>query len=154
MCNMLIIDYNTLRRFLIHRLHISDIPTFFRRFAPENTDGGKDKNWRKWTPASVSCSYPAGQEITPCLPWKKDCLFDLTSDPCEQNNIASVYPTMLRYLQQKIRLYNATAVPPQMAPFDPAASADLWDGWAVPWLDPQPMDNGITTNPFGTATPR
>ena len=66
---------------------------------------------------------------------------------------------MLRSLQQKIRLYNATALPAQVPRWRllthwPAASADLWDGWAVPWLDPQPMDNGITTNPFGTATPR
>ena len=75
-------------------------------------------------------------EVSPCVPAQADCLFDLENDPCETNNIAESYPEMLKLLQDKIRVYNATSFPAVIKPFDPAADPLLWQGLWVPWKEP------------------
>ncbi|XP_055333781.1 arylsulfatase B-like [Paramacrobiotus metropolitanus] len=90
---------------------------------------------KSWTPLSVNCNAPEGVERAPCQPWLTDCLFDITSEPCETNNIASVYPSTLRKLQLRLRALNDTAYPPQILPYDPASNPDLYDGFWVPWKD-------------------
>ncbi|OWA53085.1 Arylsulfatase J [Hypsibius exemplaris] len=102
---------------------------------PEGTTAG-DMSWRGYSPAAVKCNFREGVEVTPCVPEVADCLFDLTHDPCELNNIAARYPATVQFLQQRIQSYNATALPSVSKPFDPQSNPNLWDGWWVPWKDP------------------
>jgi arylsulfatase B len=118
--------------------------SFFGWFRTPGTAAGDD-SWRVWTPARVNCNFPEGVEVSPCVPSQGPCLFDLTNDPCELNNIAASYPSMLALLQAKIQVYNQTYVDPHIQPIDPAADPALWDGNWVPWKDPQPLDNPIET---------
>lgn len=106
----------------------------FYRYRSEGTS--VDNEMTIWTPASVDCNFPEGVEISPCRSWLEDCLFDLTNDPCEQNNIARSYPAMLDLLRSKLVEYNATSVPIQNKPFDPMSNPDLYGGIFVPWKDP------------------
>jgi hypothetical protein len=99
-------------------------------------EGTTDNSWKTYSPAEIVCNFPEGIEVSPCLPWKADCLFDLTNDPCELNNIAATYPSMLKLLQDKLHVYNATSIPAGIKDFDPAAHPDLWQGWWVPWKEP------------------
>ena len=49
------------------------------------------------------------------------CLFNVTADPCELNNLAFDFPTVIRVMEDVINKYNATAVPPGNKPIDPRA---------------------------------
>ena len=97
---------------------------------------------------SIRCNSPYNTEVKGCVPWQKACLFDLTDDPCEMNNIADTRPEILEFLQQKMEVYNVTAVPPVVAKADPLSNPDRWHGWFVPWLDEQPWDDGVPSGPL------
>ncbi|GAU91878.1 hypothetical protein RvY_04053 [Ramazzottius varieornatus] len=99
-----------------------------------------DDSWKNWSPASVDCRYPEGMEVSKCEPWLHDCLFDVTEDPCEQRNVAYDFPDVLRSMQERLKHYNATAVPSATLPFDPNSDPAKWGGWWVPWKDEEPMD--------------
>ncbi|GAU92446.1 hypothetical protein RvY_04524 [Ramazzottius varieornatus] len=120
-------------------------------WAPEGTNAGRNDevpDWKTWTPVAVNCNFPEGIEVNPCRPNVSDCLFDLTNDPCELNNIAESYPAMLKLIQGKIQGYNASSYPAAIKGYDPASNPDNWEGWWVPWKDPQPWDEGVVTNPL------
>ena len=91
-------------------------------------------------------------EQTACVPWNQDCLFDLTNDPCEQTNLAAVYPDVLARLQEKLKVYNSTAVPSNYVAVDPAAKPSLWGGWWVPWLDAVPVLPPVPYAPFNPSS--
>ena len=101
--------------------------------APNDWSGA---SWRVPTPASVECNYNGGAAKTLCDPSNSNCLFDLTRDPCELENLADRYPAMLNYLQEKIRMYNTTAALNVYKTIDPKANPDLWGGIWSPWLEP------------------
>ena len=103
------------------------------------------------TPVSINCGMPEPIEKTVCRPWIADCLFDLTSDPCETNNIAASNPAMLQLLRDKLTVYNATHVPCLARSYDPKSNPQLWQGWWVPWLDPNPV-MGMTSCPFNQSS--
>ncbi|OWA53409.1 Arylsulfatase J [Hypsibius exemplaris] len=100
------------------------------------------------TSVSVNCGNPAGVERTACRPWIADCLFDLSRDPCETDNIAATNPGMLKTMQDKMRAYNATAGPHLMKPFDSASNPERWKNWWVPWMDPVPVKGPAPCLPF------
>jgi hypothetical protein len=91
--------------------------------------------WKTWSPLSINCNFPEGVEISECKPWVSACLFDLTNDPCEQNNIAASYPSMLHLIMDKIHAYNATSFPAGNRPFDAESEPARHEGVWVPWLD-------------------
>ena len=70
-----------------------------------------DDSWKVYSPLAVNCNFPEGVEVVPCVPIVSDCLFDLVNDPCETNNIAASYPSMLQLLQNKIAVYNQSVFP-------------------------------------------
>ncbi|XP_055333730.1 arylsulfatase B-like [Paramacrobiotus metropolitanus] len=107
-----------------------------------------------WTPAATECNFPAGVEVSKCVPHLSPCLFDLVNDPCELNNIAASYPSMLQLLRDKITAYNATGIPSEIKPFDPAADPGKWGGFWVPWKDPvEVVDNPpLTFMPFNPSS--
>ena len=61
------------------------------------------------------------------------CLFNVKSDPCEYNNLASYFPTLVKNLWQKILNYNKTVVSPLNKPIDPKSNPiyhnSIWDIW-------------------------
>ncbi|OQV19560.1 Arylsulfatase J [Hypsibius exemplaris] len=107
----------------------------------ERTEGTTSSNPMSTpTAVSVQCNGVEGVEQTPCTPWNADCLFDLTNDPCELNNIAGSNGNVLVWLKEKLAAYNATAVSPiANRTMDYRSNPNSWNGWWVPFLDPQPV---------------
>jgi hypothetical protein len=65
--------------------------------------------------ATVSCT---NEQIMQCHPLESPCLFDVISDPCEENNLAEKYPNILKMLTKRLQEYNASAIPPGNEPID------------------------------------
>ncbi|XP_058835002.1 arylsulfatase B [Topomyia yanbarensis] len=73
--------------------------------------------------ASVQC---IGMRKTNCNPLKAPCLFDIVRDPCELDNMAEKYPTILESMLKKLDAHNATAVPPGNMPLDTRGDPRFW----------------------------
>ncbi|XP_058832247.1 arylsulfatase B-like [Topomyia yanbarensis] len=67
--------------------------------------------------ATVVCQTHPNDTI--CEPRKSPCLFNLTEDPCERNNVASNYPDIVLELNQEVQRYMKTAAEPRNKPADP-----------------------------------
>ncbi|XP_034476156.1 arylsulfatase B [Drosophila innubila] len=74
--------------------------------------------------ATIYC--PPNRGVT-CNPLSAPCLFHIIRDPCEQNNVAKQYPSVLDLMLNELKLINATAVPPSNKPDDPHANPRLWN---------------------------
>ncbi|CAN7937132.1 unnamed protein product [Ixodes hexagonus] len=70
-----------------------------------------------------------------CAPTVAPCLFDLSKDPCEYNNIAEQHSEVLQRLLGKLAGYQATSVPPANVPLDPRADPALHNNAWVSWGD-------------------
>jgi len=91
------------------------------------------------TEASVQCREP--QKPTPCDPYNSPCLFDLSQDPCEFNNLAFEFPDILNRLISNIKELNATALEPIRRYSYPEAAPQYWNNTWTNWkdhLDPEP----------------
>ncbi|XP_077515238.1 arylsulfatase B-like [Amblyomma americanum] len=87
------------------------------------------KDWRK--KATLTC----GKKKTENFSGKDSVyLFDVEKDPCELNNLASSHRELVAFLKKRIDLYASAAVPPQMAPKDPAGFPEFNNGTWAPWL--------------------
>ncbi|XP_067930053.1 arylsulfatase J-like isoform X1 [Watersipora subatra] len=74
-----------------------------------------------------------------CTSANKYCLFDIASDPCEYNNIASLKPDLAEKLYNKLMTFADAAQPPRNKPSDPASYPDLHNGHWTDWLDKHPI---------------
>ncbi|XP_067929500.1 arylsulfatase B-like [Watersipora subatra] len=74
-----------------------------------------------------------------CTSADKYCLFDIASDPCEYNNIASLMPDLAEKLYNKLMMFADAAQPPRNKPADPAAYPALHNGHWTDWLDKHPV---------------
>ncbi|OQV19558.1 Arylsulfatase J [Hypsibius exemplaris] len=105
------------------------------------------------TAVSVQCNGVEGVEkagSTPCRPWSAACLFDLTNDPCELNNLALNKTGILSILQSLLAAYNSTSVPSVAnSTVDPAS---VVNGWWVPWQDPEPVWVSPPCAPFNPSS--
>ncbi|OQV11793.1 Arylsulfatase J [Hypsibius exemplaris] len=104
------------------------------------------------TLVSIRCNHQEGVEQTPCQPWLADCLFDLTNDPCETDNIAASHPEMVQLLTAKLAIHNATNVPSLHRNYDPNSNPARFDGWLTPWMDPEPVRKPASCAPFNPST--
>ncbi|KAH8421017.1 hypothetical protein KR222_003996, partial [Zaprionus bogoriensis] len=96
--------------------------------------------------ATVVCPITVGK-IT-CNPLKAPCLFDISRDPCEQNNLAKQFPKVLETLLLELQLINATAVPPSNKPDDPRGDPRLWNYTWTNFGDfLVSKDNNLSTTP-------
>lgn len=78
------------------------------------------------TEATINCVKNQTTE-TICRPLEELCIFNINTDPCEQNNVAKEYPEILQRLLARLEAYNDTAVPPSNLPLDPNANPRFFD---------------------------
>ena len=82
--------------------------------------------------ATVTCSTSANN--TNCDTVRGSCLFDLSVDPCEMNDLSAEHPSLLQELTELLKNYTATLVPQLNQPLDPvradpAKFNDIWSPW-------------------------
>ncbi|KAM7305582.1 arylsulfatase B [Ixodes scapularis] len=70
-----------------------------------------------------------------CASEKSPCLFDLSKDPCEYNDVAGQNPEVVEQLLEKLARYEATAVKPENLPGDPRSNPSLHNNVWVSWDD-------------------
>ncbi|KAG0418539.1 hypothetical protein HPB47_004775 [Ixodes persulcatus] len=75
----------------------------------------------------------------PCAPTLAPCLFDLSEDPCEYNNVAEQHSEVVRRLLGKLAVYRATSWSPGNVPEDPRADPALHNDAWVSWGDVYPL---------------
>jgi len=85
------------------------------------------------TPYKVECGERPKDYKTNCKPEKAPCLYNIVTDPCEYNNTADLYPSIVQKLQQRIEDLSKTAVNPVNKPGDKNANPALHGGVWVPW---------------------
>ncbi|KFB37575.1 AGAP011348-PA-like protein [Anopheles sinensis] len=81
--------------------------------------------------ATVQCTNEIDQ--TACEPLVSPCLFKLAEDPCEYNNLASLYPDLLRELEADVQHYRERGAHSRRKPADSRANPALhnytWTWW-------------------------
>ncbi|XP_065206165.1 arylsulfatase B-like [Planococcus citri] len=85
---------------------------------------------------TLSCDYCKGNETlcTPCtISSDKICLFDVSLDPCEENNLAAKYPDVLANMTKIMSKY--VPVAPLNKPIDLRADPIRWNRTWVNWMD-------------------
>ncbi|XP_077989285.1 arylsulfatase B-like [Glandiceps talaboti] len=93
------------------------------------------------SPIFIDCGQKPVHAFENCKPIEKPCLFDISKDPCEFNNLADTYPDILKQLLSVLDKYIATAVEPMFPNNDPAADPIKHNGAWVSWVDPTcPLD--------------
>ncbi|KAF4527454.1 hypothetical protein B566_EDAN016257 [Ephemera danica] len=79
---------------------------------------------------------PILQNVTTCDPLSfEPCLFDLSTDHCEQNNLAASEPDILNQMLEALQVYNATVVPSVAEPIDPRSNPIFWNNTWISWFD-------------------
>ena len=68
--------------------------------------------------------------LPPCNNHTSPCLYDLDTDPCEYNNIAQLYPDMVKTLYAELMEFAGAAQPPRNCPdykwADPVYHGGAW----------------------------
>ena len=62
-------------------------------------------------------------------------LYNLTSDPYERKNVASLHPDIVSELSERLEFYNSTHIRQISPPFDPMSDPKYFDGIWTPWID-------------------
>lgn len=88
-------------------------------------------------PVIIHCGEKPANASTNCLPKKAACLFDIDTDPCEYNNIASQYPDIVAQLEGRLNDYRKTMVTPKNKHLkaDPKGYPENHHWAWVPWLN-------------------
>ncbi|KAF4527455.1 hypothetical protein B566_EDAN016258 [Ephemera danica] len=74
--------------------------------------------------------------VTSCDPLSSEpCLFDLSTDHCEQNNLAESEPDILNQMLAALEVYNATVVPNIAQPVDQRSNPIFWNNTWISWND-------------------
>ena len=84
-------------------------------------------------PFTVKCGPRPENASSNCKPWLQACLFNVTADPCEYENLALSLPHVVTALQKRIEFYKEHAVPPLNKPVDYFALPCFHNGYWVPW---------------------
>ena len=84
-------------------------------------------------PFSVKCGPRPENASTNCKPWLQPCLYNVTADPCEYENLASSLPHVVTALQKRVEFYKHHSVHPLNKPVDDAGLPYHHHGYWVPW---------------------
>ncbi|GFR01034.1 arylsulfatase J [Trichonephila clavata] len=99
---------------------------------------GENDTWRQdaaiicgenFLPISGKCDFTDGP-----------CLYNITDDPCEYKNIASLYPKIVESMLNRLRDLNATSLPVQTKELDPLGDPVCHNFAHVPWMDEEDFD--------------
>ena len=85
-------------------------------------------------PFSVKCGPRPENASTNCKPWLQACLYNVTADPCEYENLALSLPEVVTALQKRVEFYKDHSVPPAVKPSDDAGLPYHHNGYWVPWI--------------------
>ena len=100
--------------------------------------------WKEWKliigqGGPPSGWYPAPGDANlenPCGPQDSYIeLYNIIEDPSETRNVSDKFPDIVQMLTEKIKAYNATAVPIGNKPHDPASNPKHFNYTWMPWLD-------------------
>uniref|UniRef100_A0A1B0CXZ0 Sulfatase N-terminal domain-containing protein n=1 Tax=Lutzomyia longipalpis TaxID=7200 RepID=A0A1B0CXZ0_LUTLO len=75
---------------------------------------------------AVNCGNQSSR--TRCNPLEAPCLYHLTRDPCEINNLAEKQPKRLQEMARRVEEFRDNMMPPKNLPADPKSNPDLHDG--------------------------
>ena len=92
------------------------------------------RSGNKGGPLVVECGAVPPTAKTSCNVGVKPCLFNITADPCEFNNLADHHPDMLSILLERLESYQSTAVEPRNKPIDPNGFPSKHGGIWEPWI--------------------
>lgn len=82
--------------------------------------------------SKVTCDHNFAQ--VPYCTADSPCLFNITDDPCEQNNIANLYPKSIYLIEKLIETYKRTGVPDTPLFNDPASNPEFFNNtWSI-WV--------------------
>ena len=87
-------------------------------------------------PATIDCKIPKPENASEnCNLSHAPCIYNITADPCEFQNLASVRPDLLKFMLKRLDNHRETLVHIRNKPFDmasiPAKHNDTW----APWVD-------------------
>ncbi|XP_075972359.1 arylsulfatase I isoform X2 [Anticarsia gemmatalis] len=74
--------------------------------------------------ATVRCN--SSIPVTACAPLQAPCLYDVEHDPCERQNLASLFPDILQRMLTQLDNVNKTAVPPNNKDIESRADPKYW----------------------------
>ncbi|XP_076234561.1 arylsulfatase B [Calliopsis andreniformis] len=74
------------------------------------------------------------QQITSYPKCLDRCLFDVYSDPCETNDLSSIYPEIVENLNNIIEEYDKVLMHQTNAPVDPKSYPENFNGTWMPWI--------------------
>ena len=81
----------------------------------------------------IDCGLKPANASVNCDPKHDLCLFDVSADPCEYNNVADSYPQVVSRLWNKLIEMNRTSAQPANRPSDPYCDPKLhnysWSCW-------------------------
>jgi len=70
-----------------------------------------------------------------CDPRKSACLFNLEEDPCEELNLAQLYPEVLTEMEERLAVLKKSVQKPLNQPGDPKSDPDLYNGTWTHWQE-------------------
>ncbi|XP_054163408.1 arylsulfatase B-like [Oppia nitens] len=76
---------------------------------------------------NIDCGPKPTNASVNCRPDVEHCLFNITADPCEYNNLAQIYPKVVDQLWHQLVSFNTTAREPGTQPSDPVCDPALHD---------------------------
>ena len=82
--------------------------------------------------ATVTCSTSANK--TSCDAVRGSCLFDVSVDPCEMNDLSAEHPELVQELTELFKNYTTSLVPQLNQHYspvhaDPARFNNIWSPW-------------------------
>ena len=84
-------------------------------------------------PLSVKCGARPANATSNCKPWLAACLFNITADPCEYENLATSRPHVVNAMQRQLQFYREHAVTPLNKPVDDTGLPYHHNWTWVPW---------------------
>jgi hypothetical protein len=86
------------------------------------------------SPLVVRCGPRPANASTNCRPWLAPCLFNITADPCEFENIADSRPDLVNLLSQRLEGYERSSRKPLNKPVDDAGLPYHHNWTWIPWV--------------------
>jgi len=91
------------------------------------------KPFYRQEPLVVKCGPRPGNASSNCKPWESACLYNVTADPCEYENLASSRTQVVEAMQQRLQFYKEHSARPLNCPIDDAGLPYHHDWNWVPW---------------------